>query len=638
MGPFAGSALAIAALLTAPLLAASRVTVEQLSEMLASAHASRLPDDEIAAELGGIELTERLTEPTLARLWPDQGGRTKVALWILVDESAFLDPPVSELPSDRPPDLAEQKTILAKAMSYALAYMNNLPNFRCKQLTRRFQGDPLAPMPHPAGVAGHLHLRDTVETELSFDNGAELRRSGQPTEGLTTSGEFGGILASPFFGGAANAKWSHWEMLDGKRIAGFDYTVKRAHSNFDLSWCCFAGDQHWLHKKVAYEGALFIEPGSGAVFRITRQAMNIPDGFPTRRADTVVEYRPVNVGGKLWLCPVRSITLSDSQVAHGWNERHPPQVHILNVVQFTDYHKFGSESTVVMAEIPATGQPDVSVPPPVSIEPPPELTATYQPASVPSLLFGIVESLPPPPAPKAPEALVDTQAIFRVRTNVVTVRVVVRDRNGHPISDLRKEEFELRDNGQLQTISSFSVERPTAANLRPISLEHATKPVGEQAVVHEPVQMAYRYVMYVVDDLNIEFGDLSQTRAAAERVLRDSPDSASRVAVLTTSGRIITDFTSNLADINKALDRITPQGRANVKGRCPPLTYGLALAVTRGDGLPLAIAEARACGLVNDPGNPRAPAGPDNSTVASAQRGVVLSVASQVVNEYRTQT
>jgi hypothetical protein len=150
--------------------------------------------------------------------------------------------------------------------------------------------------------------------------------------------------------------------------------------------------------------------------------------------------------------------------------------------------------------------------------------------------------------------------------------------------------------------------------------------------------MAYRYVMYVVDDLNIEFGDLSQTRAAAERVLRDSPDSASRVAVLTTSGRIITDFTSNLADINKALDRITPQGRANVKGRCPPLTYGLALAVTRGDGLPLAIAEARACGLVNDPGNPRAPAGPDNSTVASAQRGVVLSVASQVVNEYRTQT
>jgi VWFA-related protein len=382
---------------------------------------------------------------------------------------------------------------------------------------------------------------------------------------------------------------------------------------------------------------LFIEPASGAILRVTRQAANIPAGFPTRRSDTAVEYRPVNIGGKSWLCPVSSITSSDNSLEHLRENPNALEMHTLNVVQFTDYHKFGSESTLVMADIPATGQIDVSAPSMAPIEPPPELTATYQPASVPSLLFGRVESLPPPPSPKAPEAPVEGQAIFRVRTNVVTVRVVVRDRNGHPVGDLRKEEFELRDNGQPQTISSFSVERPTTAALQPISPEHGTKMGGEQAVVHEAVQVAYRYVMYVVDDLNIEFGDLSQTRTAAERVLRDSPNSASRVAVLTTSGRIITDFTSNLAEINKALDRITPQGRANAKGRCPPLSHGLALAVTQGYGLMLAIAEAKACGLVNDPSNPRAPSGPD-STVASAQRGVVLSVANQVVNEYRTQT
>lgn len=142
MGRIVAGALALPILLATQLLAASRVDVQQLEKMLASAHASRLPDDQIAAELGGIELTERLTETTLARLWLDQSGRTRIALWILADESAFLDPPVPELPSEGPPNLADQKIILAKAMSYALAYMNNLPNFTCRQLTRRFATAP----------------------------------------------------------------------------------------------------------------------------------------------------------------------------------------------------------------------------------------------------------------------------------------------------------------------------------------------------------------------------------------------------------------------------------------------------------------------------------------------------------------
>jgi hypothetical protein len=72
MGRIVAGALALPILLAAQLLAASRVNIQRLEEMLASAHASRSPDDRIAVELCGIDLTERLTEPTLARLWVDQ--------------------------------------------------------------------------------------------------------------------------------------------------------------------------------------------------------------------------------------------------------------------------------------------------------------------------------------------------------------------------------------------------------------------------------------------------------------------------------------------------------------------------------------------------------------------------------------
>src|SRR5437899_4074189 len=54
----------------------------------------------------------------------------------------------------------------------------------------------------------------------------------------------------------------------------------------------------------------------------------------------------------------------------------------------------------------------------------------------------------------------DTPTTFKVRVNLVLVRVVVRDSQGKVVSNLKKEDFQLYDNRKLQTISSFSVETP----------------------------------------------------------------------------------------------------------------------------------------------------------------------------------
>src|SRR3979490_2361830 len=54
----------------------------------------------------------------------------------------------------------------------------------------------------------------------------------------------------------------------------------------------------------------------------------------------------------------------------------------------------------------------------------------------------------------------DTPTTFKVRVNLVLVRVVVRDRQGKIVSNLKKEDFQLYDNRKLQTISSFSLETP----------------------------------------------------------------------------------------------------------------------------------------------------------------------------------
>ena len=54
----------------------------------------------------------------------------------------------------------------------------------------------------------------------------------------------------------------------------------------------------------------------------------------------------------------------------------------------------------------------------------------------------------------------EVQSPFKVQAqrNMVLVRVVVRDSNGHPVSGLRKEDFRLFDNGKPQDIDQFAVE------------------------------------------------------------------------------------------------------------------------------------------------------------------------------------
>src|SRR5690348_18128430 len=72
----------------------------------------------------------------------------------------------------------------------------------------------------------------------------------------------------------------------------------------------------------------------------------------------------------------------------------------------------------------------------------------------------------PSPATQAPAgdnsemSTRDTPPTFRVRVNLVLVRVVVRDASGKVVTNLKKEDFQLSDNRKPQVISTFSAETP----------------------------------------------------------------------------------------------------------------------------------------------------------------------------------
>src|SRR5258706_8435181 len=147
----------------------------------------------------------------------------------------------------------------------------------------------------------------------------------------------------------------------------------------------------------------------------------------------------------------------------------------------------------------------------------------------------------------------DTPTTFKVRVNLVLVRVVVRDRQGKIISNLKKEDFQLYDNRKPQTISSFSVETPekrTASAVASTAAEASSSSAdvtGGKAVV-----LPQRFVSMVVDDVHLSMEDATFVRASAPRFF-GALAASDRVSLNTTSGQLTQDFTDDHEKLSKAL-------------------------------------------------------------------------------------
>ena len=88
---------------------------------------------------------------------------------------------------------------------------------------------------------------------------------------------------------------------------------------------------------------------------------------------------------------------------------------------------------------------------------------------------GIFAQTPTAPAPASPAPAQNAAEIttrdatptFSTGVNLVLVPVVVRDKNGHAVGNLHKEDFQLFDKGKVQFISKFSIETPQAPLMVP---------------------------------------------------------------------------------------------------------------------------------------------------------------------------
>ena len=295
--------------------AAQRVTGEQLEEILSAAKGK--PDKTVARQLYGLELTESLSPARLSRCEADVTGRhAKQALMEVADAAAFLEPDAAEIPSRPQPDSEGQRRMIALVIGYVSTTVHQLPNLYATRSTTSFRDDLQQSKP-PQFVGNYQGIELYRDAEEVMQSKANAR-----VKGLTTSGEFGPILGTALLdAGQGNLVWSHWEqgILGPEAIFHYSVTAEKSHYKVEKE---FAG----------YQGEIAVDPSNGTILRLVLRADD-PLGMT---ADILVEYGPVDLGGKTYICPLKSIALLGGF-----------ELLWLNDVVFEQYHLYRADSHIL---------------------------------------------------------------------------------------------------------------------------------------------------------------------------------------------------------------------------------------------------------------------------------------------------
>jgi VWFA-related protein len=189
------------------------------------------------------------------------------------------------------------------------------------------------------------------------------------------------------------------------------------------------------------------------------------------------------------------------------------------------------------------------------------------------MLSSVAQQATPPPSPSSSDAPLTLQ----VQVKRVVVPVVVRDKNGHVVVGLTRENFQLFDNDKPIEISGFSIERPKEqrGGTRNATGAAATGSAELSAAAAQQLPGgAQRYVVFVFDDMHLSNEDLAHAQKAAARVMAEALTSSDLAVVVSLSGKTNSGITN---DRSKLLDAVKSLRSRSVYGAdsadCPKIDY-----------------------------------------------------------------
>lgn len=165
---------------------------------------------------------------------------------------------------------------------------------------------------------------------------------------------------------------------------------------------------------------------------------------------------------------------------------------------------------------------------------------------------------------------------IRLKTELIEVRAVVANRGGELVANLKKDDFEVLENGRPQQVAFFAVERVDS---------RARSPQGTPPVVPglpaRPGEPAARTLVFFVDTIHLSLSGLTMIRQALRRFVEEQLTESDVVWLVTSTGSLglLEQPTRDRRIILYGIDRLRP----GLVGRESLFTPYLASMVVRGD-------------------------------------------------------
>ncbi len=172
-------------------------------------------------------------------------------------------------------------------------------------------------------------------------------------------------------------------------------------------------------------------------------------------------------------------------------------------------------------------------------------------------------------APTARPTPPDTDVV-KISTSLIQLDVTVIDSKGKVITDLKRDEIEVYENGEKQKITGLTFVSSKRPAEKPKAPDALGVPIPQTVLRSESIR---RTIGLVVDDLSLSFESAYHTRRALKKFVDEQMEDGDLVAIIRTGAGIgaLQQFTSDKRILHAAIERVkwNPLGSGGISAFAP---------------------------------------------------------------------
>ena len=161
------------------------------------------------------------------------------------------------------------------------------------------------------------------------------------------------------------------------------------------------------------------------------------------------------------------------------------------------------------------------------------------------------------PAPTSGAAAAQEKPTFKVQVDLVTSDIIVRDERGNFIPDLKREEFEIYEDGVKQDISSMTV----VTGGRVTNVLAPPPPPPPEGIILPPsrpkTDVSGRIFLFFVDDLHLQFHNTGRVRELFKKISKELVHDGDMFGIVSSGpSSIAIDMTYDKSRLDEAIKKI----------------------------------------------------------------------------------